>query len=177
MNTIWDNLGQQIRTWTNTAAEKAGSFTRAAANKAEELSKVGRLKMDIYQLQRERNRHYADLGSLAYRSLEQPTGPALPEIPGVEELRLRIAGLQAKIESREDELRQASDQEDAAKREATAKAKPATKTESSAKPKSTAGSNKTSPSNAAASRKKAPARAKKPVVKKKTVKRAGVEKN
>ena len=175
MSTMWDNLGEQIRTWTNTAAEragtftraageKAGTFTRAAANKAEELSKASFLKVDIYQLQRERNRLYADLGSLAYRRLEQATGPALRELPGVEELRLRIAGLGAKIVAREDELRQASDHEDAARRKAAAKAEPA------AKPKSTAASRRTSRSKPAAKGKKGSATARKPAAKKKTVK-------
>lgn len=136
MSTIWDNLGEQIRTWTSTAAEKAGTFTRAAAHKAGELSKVGRLKMDVYQLQRERTRAHAELGTLAYQSLNKPTGPALKDQPGVEDLRLRLAELGKKIAAKDLELQRASDREQSAKTEAAARPRP------KAKPPSTAGTGK-----------------------------------
>ena len=108
MKTIWENLGEQIKSWTGTAAEKAGIITRAAASKAEELSKIGKLKMDIYQLRRERGRIYADLGEATYQILEGKIEGPLESQPGVEDLRRRIADLTGKIKEKEDELERAS---------------------------------------------------------------------
>ena len=50
MKSMLDNLRQSIKSWTDEAAEKAAEIAQTAATKAEELSRVGRLKMDIYQL-------------------------------------------------------------------------------------------------------------------------------
>jgi len=112
MKSIWENLGEQIKTWTDTAAEKAGVITRAAAAKAEELSKVGKLKMDIYQLRRERGRLYADLGQITYRTLEGRNKGTIESQPGVEDLRHRIGDITGKIKEKESELEQASRQEE-----------------------------------------------------------------
>jgi len=125
MSTIWDSLGEHIKTWTSTAAEKAGHFTRVAANKAEELGKLGRLKMEIYQLQRERGRLHAELGMLAYKALEEYQEAVLKDLPGVEDLRLRVASLGQKIASKENELAKASDLENAAQSKTAAEPKPA----------------------------------------------------
>ena len=108
MKTIWENLGEQIKTWTDTVAEKAGIITRAAASKAEELSKIGKLKMDIYQLRRERGRSYAGLGQIAYHTLEGKSEGTLESQPRVEDLRRRIADLSGKIKEKEGELERAS---------------------------------------------------------------------
>ncbi|UCH63194.1 MAG: hypothetical protein JSU77_01710 [Fidelibacterota bacterium] len=108
MKNIWENLSEQIRVWSDSAAEKAVVITRAAASKAEELSKIGKLKMDIYQLRRERGNLYADLGQIAYQSLEGKSKGTLESQSGVDDLRRRIAGLAGKIKEKEDELEQAS---------------------------------------------------------------------
>ena len=133
MSTIWDSLGEQIKTWTSTAAEKAGHFTRVAANKAEELGKLGRLKMEIYQLRRERGRLHAELGILAYKALERAEDTALKELPGVEDLRLRIASLGEKIASKEEELAKASDLENGAQKKKAPETKPGAGTKPAAK--------------------------------------------
>ena len=85
MATILDNLSENLKTWTNTAASRAGEITKAAANKAEELGKIGRLKMEVYQLQRQRQRFMGDLGEVAYGLIKKSTAPeALVRSEGVE---------------------------------------------------------------------------------------------
>jgi len=108
MKNIWENLGEQIKTWSDSAAEKAVVITRAAATKAEELSKIGKLKMDIYQLRRERGRLYADLGQIAYQTLEGISKGALESQSGVDDLRRRIKFQAEEIKEKEAELERAS---------------------------------------------------------------------
>ncbi len=108
MKNILGNLGEQIKTWSDTVAGKAVVITRAAATKAEELSKIGKLKMDIYQLRRERGHLYADLGQIAYQTMEGKSEGTLESQSGVEDLRRRIAGLTLKIKEKEDDLERAS---------------------------------------------------------------------
>lgn len=66
MKSIFDNLAENLRTWGNVAVERAGELTKVAAEKADELSKAGRLKMEIYQMERERSRLFTDLGQAVY---------------------------------------------------------------------------------------------------------------
>jgi len=108
MKAKMDDLVERIRNWTDTATEKAGVISRAAAAKAEELSKVGKLKMDIYQLRRELARLYADLGRIAYQSLEGHSGGAMADQPGVDNLLSRISGLLTDISVKESDLEKAS---------------------------------------------------------------------
>lgn len=103
-----DDLVDRIRNWTDTATEKAGVISRAAAAKAEELSRVGKLKMDIYQLRRELARLYADLGRIAYQSLKGQSGGAMADQPGVDDLLSRISGLLSDISVKESDLEKAS---------------------------------------------------------------------
>lgn len=105
MATILDNLSENLKTWTNTAASRAGEITKAAANKAEELGKIGRLKMEVYQLQRQRQRFMGDLGEVAYGLIKKSTAPeALVRSEGVEKLMQRLTDLNAKIKLKEAEI-------------------------------------------------------------------------
>ncbi|MCH7574778.1 MAG: hypothetical protein IIA59_06595 [Candidatus Marinimicrobia bacterium] len=105
MATILDNLTENLKTWTNTAASRAGEITKAAAIKAEELGKIGRLKMEVYQLQRQRQRFMGDLGEVAYGLIKKSTAPeALVRSEGVEKLMQRLSDLNAKIKSKEAEI-------------------------------------------------------------------------
>lgn len=105
MATILDNLSENLKTWTNTAASRAGEITKAAANKAEELGKIGRLKMEVYQLQRQRQRFMGDLGEVAYGLIKKSTAPeALVRSEGVEKLMQRLTDLNTKIKLKEAEI-------------------------------------------------------------------------
>lgn len=123
---IWDDLLDFIRSWTNTASEKAGEFTRTAATKAEEWSKVGRLKVDIYQLQREQSRMLTDLGRIAFDILEGKDKTVLGAHEGALDLQKRITAIKGEIRRKEQEIEEAAQAEDtAAKEQASPKAKPA----------------------------------------------------
>ncbi len=127
MKNIWENLGEQIKTWSDTVAGKAMVITRAAATKAEELSKIGKLKMDIYQLRRERGHLYADLGRIAYQTMAGESKGMLESQSGVEDLRRRIAGLTVRIEENEADLERASHLEEPVHEEVPSKEKAAPK--------------------------------------------------
>ncbi len=153
-----DDWVDRIRNWTDTATEKAGVISRAAAAKAEELSKVGKLKMDIYQLRRELTRLYADLGRIAHQSLKGRSGGAIADQPGVDDLLSRISGLLNDISDKESDLEKASrteesvekmppvkkeepsEQESIAGKKETSDAKSGKKTTSTSKKKPTANS-------------------------------------
>lgn len=108
MKTFMDTLAENLRTFTNSAAEKAGELTKAAAGKAEILSRIGRLKMDVFQLQREQNRHLVALGRVAYDELRGGKIQALADRDEVSGLSGKIADLDMAITEKEQAIESAS---------------------------------------------------------------------
>jgi hypothetical protein len=131
---MWENLLERIRSWTNSASEKAGEITRTATTKAEEWSKVGRLKVDIFQLQREQARLYTDLGQIAFNILNGKEKDSLEAHAGVADLQKRITAIKAEISRKEKEIEEAAQEEEMA---ATKEDSPKPKATAETKPKAT----------------------------------------
>lgn len=108
MSRMIDRLLENFRKWTNTAAARAGEISKAAASKAEELSKVGKLKLDVYQLEREQNRLLADLGRIAYQALQGAGDESLRKLTGVEDLHRRIADIAREVDQKNEQIERAS---------------------------------------------------------------------
>ncbi|MFC1583737.1 hypothetical protein ACFL4U_03530 [Candidatus Neomarinimicrobiota bacterium] len=131
---MWENLVERIRSWTNSASEKAGEITRTATTKAEEWSKVGRLKVDIYQLQREQARLYTDLGQIAFNIMDGKEKDSLEAHAGAADLQKRITAIKAEISRKEKEIEEAAQEEEMATKKEDS---PASTTTTEAKPKAT----------------------------------------
>lgn len=108
MKTFMDTLAENLRAFTSSAVEKAGELTKAAAGKAEILSRIGRLKMDVFQLQRVQNRVFADLGRIAYNDLQGGKIEAFAGHEKVSALREKITQLDQAIAKKEEAIEQAS---------------------------------------------------------------------
>jgi hypothetical protein len=103
MRGVLDNLAENFRDWTTTATEKAGELTRVAAEKAEELGKLGKLKMDIYQLQRERQKALSALGLITFTALTGKKATDWEKSEASSELIARIKALDNEIAAKEAE--------------------------------------------------------------------------
>ena len=66
MSKLWDDLKENMKDWSNSAVEKAEEMSRIAMAKTEEMTSISKIKFEVHQLQREKNREYEKLGKLAY---------------------------------------------------------------------------------------------------------------
>ena len=66
MNKLWDDLKDNMKEWGVSAVEKAEEISRVAVAKGEEFTKISKLKFDILQLQKDKNKVYEKLGLLVY---------------------------------------------------------------------------------------------------------------
>ena len=66
MSKIWDDLKSNMKDWSNAAVEKAEEVSKVAVAKTEELTKISKIKLEIHQLQREKNKEISALGKLVY---------------------------------------------------------------------------------------------------------------
>ena len=149
MSSFMDNLADSLREWTNTATQKAGEFTKAAASKAEVLSKIGRLKMDVFQLQREQNREFAALGRIARDALDAGNETGLASLVEIAGVRKRISDLDKAMTKKNEGIKLASGTEGAKGEVKKQKAAPEKPTRKS----TAAGENKSAGKKAAAGKK------------------------
>ncbi len=66
MNKLWDDLKDNMKEWGVSAVEKAEEISRVAVAKGEEFTKISKLKFDILQLQKDKNKLCEKLGLLVY---------------------------------------------------------------------------------------------------------------
>jgi predicted mannosyl-3-phosphoglycerate phosphatase (HAD superfamily) len=71
MSKLWEDLKTNMRAWGSAAVEKAEEVSKIAVAKTEELTRVSKLKIDIHQLQRDRNKTLEELGRLAYGQVKK----------------------------------------------------------------------------------------------------------
>ena len=71
MNKLWDDLKDNMKEWGVSAVEKAEEISRVAVAKGEEFTRISKLKFDILQLQKEKNKVYEKLGLLVYQKTNE----------------------------------------------------------------------------------------------------------
>jgi len=67
MASFLSDLKKNLNGWASKAAEKAGELTREAAEKAEEMTKLGKVKIDIYQIKKDKEKAFGLIGEIAYK--------------------------------------------------------------------------------------------------------------
>ena len=70
MNKLWDDLKDNMKEWGVSAVEKAEEISRVAVAKGEEFTKISKLKFDILQLQKDKNKVLEKLGKLVFEKTQ-----------------------------------------------------------------------------------------------------------
>ena len=71
MNKLWDDLKDNMKEWGVSAVEKAEEISRVAVAKGEEFTRISKLKFDIIQLQKDKNKVYEELGILVSKKTNE----------------------------------------------------------------------------------------------------------
>ena len=71
MNKLWDDLKDNMKEWGVSAVEKAEEISRVAVAKGEEFTKISKLKFDILQLQKDKNKLFETLGELVFNKTNE----------------------------------------------------------------------------------------------------------
>ena len=71
MNKLWDDLKDNMKEWGASAVEKAEEISRVAVAKGEEFTKISKLKFDILQLQKDKNKIFEKLGTLVFKKTQE----------------------------------------------------------------------------------------------------------
>lgn len=68
MSDIWENTITQLSKWGEVVADKSGFYFKKAVDKGEELTKLGRIQIEIEKIKRDIKHHYTDLGKFIYHA-------------------------------------------------------------------------------------------------------------
>ena len=71
MNKLWDDLKDNMKEWSASAVEKAEEISRVAVAKGEEFTKISKLKIEIIQLQKQKDAQYKKLGKLVFNFVQK----------------------------------------------------------------------------------------------------------
>lgn len=95
MSRSWDDLRSSIE-----------EFFSAAAEKTDELIKVGRRRLSIAEIKRNTTASYAELGGRVYHLVRQGSAQSIPSDSEVESLVSRIQRLEDELKAKEIEIEQ-----------------------------------------------------------------------
>jgi len=71
MNKLWDDLKDNMKEWGASAVEKAEEISRVAVAKGEEFTKISKLKIEIIQLQKQKDAQFKKLGKLVFNFVQK----------------------------------------------------------------------------------------------------------
>jgi hypothetical protein len=95
MNTFWESLKKSIQEGVHSVSEKT-----------DELTKIGRLKIEIIAVKRDIEKSFMELGGRVYESLKSETKISLTRNTEIQNLAKKISGFEEKLEQLETEIRQ-----------------------------------------------------------------------
>ena len=104
MNKLWDDLKGNMKEWGASAVEKAEEISRVAVAKGEEFTKISKLKFDILQLQKDKNKIYEKLGILVFKKTQEDNVSNFTADVEYFELVKKINELSSEISEKEDEI-------------------------------------------------------------------------
>ncbi|MCF7903168.1 MAG: hypothetical protein K9M19_07025 [Candidatus Marinimicrobia bacterium] len=84
--------------------EKAEEFGKVASDKAEELTKVGKINWEIKQLKRSREKHLQELGLIVFDAAESDAIPGLVDNEEITERIHEIKTVNAEIKIKQDRI-------------------------------------------------------------------------
>jgi len=103
MADVLDNILSQLNKIGETVVDKSGFYFKKAVDKGEELSKIGRIQLDIEKTRREIKSVYTRLGQLAFDENQEDRISALADHPAFTEHISSIRNLQSHITEKEQE--------------------------------------------------------------------------
>ena len=107
---MMNDMIKGLRDFGVAARDKAEEYGKIATEKAEELTKQGKIKLDIHQLNRSRTKYLSELGELVFNLGNEKKLKKLDEhenyialVKSINDIDIEIQGKEAQAESAESE--------------------------------------------------------------------------
>ena len=97
---LWDDIKKRTKEWADVAIDKS-----------QELSHIGKLKLDIINIQRKIEREFVALGGLVYELIEQEKTTKIVSNKDIKSSVANIAKLENELEDKKKELEEIGKEE------------------------------------------------------------------
>ena len=104
MTQKWDDLKHKIEKFASSAADKATEFTKDAADKAEKLTHKSKVKLDIFQLEKSKDKEFIKLGKTIFNSFDDEKFKIISEQEEIKKVLDEIKDLNKAIKEKEVKL-------------------------------------------------------------------------
>ncbi|MCF7885478.1 MAG: hypothetical protein K9M80_03200 [Candidatus Marinimicrobia bacterium] len=118
----WEKIRNRMEDFVTKAADKAGEFTKEASEKAEQMSRIGRIKLDKIQLKKNKDKVLNKIGQKTFDLLNEGKDVSGNEeikalIEEIHELDKKLKAKDAKLEKIKTEKAKAGQEEEEPKEE------------------------------------------------------------
>ncbi len=134
MTNLWDDLKKNLTQWSSVAVEKAEEMSKIAVAKTEELTRISKIKIEIRQLQRDRDKAFEELGRYIRKNADQKKLNFAKD----EEVKVlfgKLTEIEAVIAEKEKQIKDIKEEYDLKESEIEAKTAPAEETETATEEK------------------------------------------
>lgn len=100
----WEDIKTKIEKFATNAADKASEITKEAAERAEQLTKHGKIKLDIYQLEKSRDKEYQKLGKVIFEKITSGELTDLNEHDDIQKITKQVNKINADIKIEDEKL-------------------------------------------------------------------------
>ena len=71
MSVMWENIVGQLGKWSQVISNRSRYYFKKVKNKGEELTRIGKIQLEIEKYKRELKSKYTDLGKLVYKNFSE----------------------------------------------------------------------------------------------------------
>lgn len=103
MSTLLEDVKKGLGDWFSKAADKAGEFSRDAADKAEEVTKLGKVKLDSFQIKRDIEKLFSNLGGTVYHLITEEKAKNIEGDSKVQSILKEVKELEKNLKLKEKE--------------------------------------------------------------------------
>ncbi|MBO8152826.1 MAG: hypothetical protein DRP91_03575 [Candidatus Neomarinimicrobiota bacterium] len=99
MGNIWKSLKKTM----DGVLKKASEITREAADRAEEVTRLGKIRLEIFQIKKDVEKKQAELGSLVYDEIKDSDKKRIEISENMRAIIKEIKDLEKKLKAKEEE--------------------------------------------------------------------------
>ncbi len=119
MTQKWDEIKKKVSDIASQAASKAGELTRDAAEKAEEVTKLGKIKLDLFQLKKDKDKQFQKIGSTIYTLLNDGKYDVLLQESDISTFIDKVKEIDIELKTKEEKYQKIKNEHSVKKEEAS----------------------------------------------------------
>lgn len=104
MSKLWKEIKENVKEWSAAAIKKADEVSKLAVEKTGDFTKIGKIKLDIRQTQKDIDNNFEDLGRFVYTQVKDKNVSSFKTNIEFNDTIIKLDNFKAKIKNFEKEI-------------------------------------------------------------------------